>query len=71
MTLVGCSLIWLAVVVLILAFWIPWLAWGIVPVFAVFLLMQALRGYCRRIRLAAMRRGAKDAPSPRSAARRG
>lgn len=43
MTLVGCSLIWLAVVVLILSFWVPWLAWGIVPVFAVFLGMQALR----------------------------
>ena len=43
MTLVGCSLIWLTVVVLILATWQPWLAWGILPLFAVFLVMQALR----------------------------
>lgn len=43
MTLVGCSLIWLTVVVLIVSVWIPWLAWLIVPVFAVFLVLQALR----------------------------
>jgi hypothetical protein len=43
MTLLGCSLIWLAVIVLILAVWIPWLAWMIVPVFCAFLLMQCLR----------------------------
>ena len=43
MTLVGCSLIWLAVVVLIVSFWVHWVAWGIVPVFAIFLVMQALR----------------------------
>jgi len=43
MTLVGCSLIWLAVVVLIVSIWIPWLAWGILPVFAIFLGLQALR----------------------------
>jgi hypothetical protein len=43
MTLVGCSLIWIALVVLIASVWVPWLAWLIVPVFAVFLGMQALR----------------------------
>jgi predicted dehydrogenase len=43
MTLVGCSLIWLAVIVLILSVWTPWLAWAIVPVFAAFLILQALR----------------------------
>ncbi len=43
MTLVGCSLIWLSVVVLILSFWIDWLAWGIVPVFGAFLILQGLR----------------------------
>lgn len=43
MTLVGCSLIWLAVIVLIVSFWIPWLALGIVPVFGVFLVLQMLR----------------------------
>ena len=43
MTLVGCSLIWLSVLVLALSAWIPWLIWLMVPVFGVFLLMQALR----------------------------
>jgi hypothetical protein len=43
MTLVGCSLIWLTVLVLILSAWVPWLAWLIVPVFGVFLLLQGLR----------------------------
>ena len=43
MTLVGCSLIWAALIVLILAVWIPWLAWLILPVLAVFLGLQALR----------------------------
>ena len=43
MTLVGCSLIWLTVAVLILAIWLPYLALLIVPVFAIFLVLQALR----------------------------
>jgi hypothetical protein len=43
MTLVGCSLIWLTLIVLILSMWLPMLAWLIVPFFAVFLAMQALR----------------------------
>lgn len=43
MTLVGCSLIWAAVAALILAAWIPWLAWFILPVLAIFLTMQGLR----------------------------
>jgi predicted dehydrogenase len=43
MTLVGCSLIWLAVIVLILAVWVPWLAWFILPVLAIFLGLQTLR----------------------------
>jgi predicted dehydrogenase len=43
MTLVGCSLIWLALIVLILAVWVHWLAWLILPVLAVFLGLQALR----------------------------
>jgi predicted dehydrogenase len=43
MTLVGCSLIWLTVIVLILSVWFPWIAWLILPVFAVFLAMQGLR----------------------------
>ena len=43
MTLVGCSLIWLSVIVLILSVWVPLLAWLIVPLFGVFLVMQTLR----------------------------
>jgi hypothetical protein len=43
MTLVGCSLIWLSVIVLILSVWFPILAWLIVPLFGVFLVMQTLR----------------------------
>jgi hypothetical protein len=43
MTLVGCSLIWLTVVVLIVSVWIPWLALLIVPVFGAFLALQGLR----------------------------
>ena len=43
MTLVGCSLIWLTVLVLIVSVWVPWLAWLIVPVMGVFLALQGLR----------------------------
>jgi predicted dehydrogenase len=43
MTLVGCSLIWLALIALILAVWVHWLAWLILPVLAVFLGLQTLR----------------------------
>jgi hypothetical protein len=43
MTLVGCSLIWLSVLVLILSVWVPWFGWVIAPIFGVFLIMQALR----------------------------
>src|SRR5262249_40293420 len=43
MTLVGCGLIWASLVMLILSFWHPWLAWLIAPLFGVFLVMQILR----------------------------
>lgn len=43
MTLVGCSLIWLTVAVLVLSIWLSDLVWLIVPLFAIFLLLQALR----------------------------
>ena len=41
MTLVGCSLLWISLMLLILS--VPWLGWFIAPVFAVFLVMQLLR----------------------------
>jgi predicted dehydrogenase len=43
MTLVGCALLWLSLVLLILAVWVPKLGWVIAPVFAVFLILQGLR----------------------------
>jgi predicted dehydrogenase len=43
MTLVGCGLIWLGLVLLILSAWIPWVGWAIVPIFAIFLAFQLLR----------------------------
>ena len=43
MTLVGCSLLWISLVLLIISAWVPLLAWAIAPVFAVFLLLQLLR----------------------------
>jgi predicted dehydrogenase len=48
MTLVGCGLLWFVLVLLILSAWKPWLGWFIVPVLAVFLLLQGLRWVVRR-----------------------
>jgi predicted dehydrogenase len=47
MTMVGCSLIWAALGVLIVSVWFPWLVWLILPVFGIFLVMQALRWVVR------------------------
>jgi predicted dehydrogenase len=43
MTLVGCGLLWLSLVLLILSPWQPKLLWGIAPVFGTFLLLQLFR----------------------------
>lgn len=43
MTLVGCSLLWISLMLLILSVWVPWLGWFIAPVFGIFLVMQFLR----------------------------
>ncbi len=43
MTLLGCSLLWGALFLLILSRWLPWLGWLIVPALVVFLGLQALR----------------------------
>ena len=43
MTLVGCSILWISLLLLILSAWFPWLGWIIAPVFGVFLVMQVLR----------------------------
>jgi len=44
MTLVGCSLMWISLVLLILSAWIPWLGWIIAPLIGIFLVLQLLRG---------------------------
>lgn len=43
MTLVGCGLLWLVILVVILARWVPQIGYLIVPILAVFLVMQLLR----------------------------
>ena len=43
MTLLGCSVLWLSLAFLILSVWFPCLGWAIVPVFAIFLALQAFR----------------------------
>jgi predicted dehydrogenase len=43
MTLVGCALIWVILLLFILSLWMPWLRWVIVPVIALFLGMQLFR----------------------------
>lgn len=43
MTLVGCSLMWLTLVLLFLSVWVPWLGWFIFPAIALFLGLQVLR----------------------------
>ena len=48
MTLVGCALIWVIILLAVLSAWIPWLGWGIVPVLVVFLVLQMLRWVVRR-----------------------
>lgn len=43
MTLVGCSLLWLSLLLLVLSAWISWLKWTIVPLLVAFLMLQLLR----------------------------
>lgn len=43
MTLVGCSLIWLCLALLILSIWISWVGWLIAPVLGIFLFLQLFR----------------------------
>lgn len=37
MTLVGCSLLWICLLLLIFSVWFPWLGWAIVPMLVLFL----------------------------------
>ena len=43
MTLVGCAMLWLVLLLLIVSRWVPLAGWLIVPLLAVFLGMQFLR----------------------------
>jgi predicted dehydrogenase len=47
MTLVGCSLMWITLVLLFLSIWFPWMGWLIFPALGVFLVMQLLRHFVR------------------------
>ena len=43
MTLVGCAMLWLVLLMLIVSVWVPVVGWMIVPVLAIFLGLQLLR----------------------------
>jgi predicted dehydrogenase len=43
MTLVGCGLLWISLLLLILSAWVSWLKWMIVPLLVIFLGLQLLR----------------------------
>ena len=43
MTLVGCGLLWLSLLLLILSVWMPRLGWVILPIIGVFMALQVLR----------------------------
>jgi predicted dehydrogenase len=43
MTLIGCGLIWLTIIIVILAIWFPRAGWAVVPLLVIFLGLQAFR----------------------------
>jgi predicted dehydrogenase len=43
MTLVGCGLLWMVLMLLVVSLWVPWMGWLILPVLLVFVLLQLLR----------------------------
>jgi predicted dehydrogenase len=43
MTLVGCALVWVILLLFIGSLWLPWLRWVIVPVLVFFLVLQLFR----------------------------
>jgi hypothetical protein len=45
MTLVGCALLWVIILLTILSRWVPWLGWAVAPVLVLFLALQLLRGF--------------------------
>jgi myo-inositol 2-dehydrogenase/D-chiro-inositol 1-dehydrogenase len=43
MTLVGCGVLWAVLLLVILSVWVPRLGWAVVPLLAIFLVLQFLR----------------------------
>ncbi|MCS6852126.1 MAG: hypothetical protein NZ700_13270 [Gemmataceae bacterium] len=43
MTLIGCGLLWGLLALFVLSAWLPWAGWLVLPLLAVFLLLQLLR----------------------------
>jgi predicted dehydrogenase len=43
MTLIGCAMVWVIILLLILSVWVPWVGWLIAPLLVVFLGLQLLR----------------------------
>jgi predicted dehydrogenase len=43
MTLFGCAILWVILLLVILSRWVPWMGWLIVPILGVFLGLQLLR----------------------------
>jgi hypothetical protein len=43
MTLVGCGLLWGIILLAIASRWVPWIGWAVIPLLAVFLILQTLR----------------------------
>ncbi len=43
MTLLGCGLLWLTLLLAILSIWLPWMGWFVLPALGIFLMMQLLR----------------------------
>jgi predicted dehydrogenase len=43
MTLVGCALVWVILLLFVGSLWLPWLRWAIVPVLVLFLALQLFR----------------------------
>ena len=48
LTLIGCGMIWLMLLVFGLSVWVPWIRWAIVPMLGGFLLLLAMQWLARR-----------------------
>jgi predicted dehydrogenase len=62
MTLLGCGLLWVVLVLALLSAWVPRLGWAILPLLFVFLVLQVFLGLARRQEEPAP--PGKESPSP-------